>query len=377
MLKTVYSNAYEILEAYLTAEITEDKKQSADPFERVRVISATGAINNRLRQHLAQANGICSGVDFWTTRSWFHNYAGIGVGEPEEAQDFLWVIWSVLDDEFINRHERLRIFFSHRVTDKEKALARYELARKIASVFDKYVNYRFDWVAEWMGFSGVKPQTIYRGIDDRQLSSEKKALQAHPDFIWQKAIWEKLSQTAVWNGRETLRLYANPESLEIKFANEPETLHFFEPSGISPLMLPIIKLLSEHGHKVYVYLLNPCVEYWFDSYSDLDSEKSEALNFLRKNAASTRAMINRFWTFTPDGQENAGHEPEKLPDLTSAPLQKLNIWTQAQTERLDLVQDSELLLHLAQKLFYKTQPRGCLKKYRLQILPSELLRRQR
>ena len=26
MLKTVYSNAYEILEAYLTAEITEDKK---------------------------------------------------------------------------------------------------------------------------------------------------------------------------------------------------------------------------------------------------------------------------------------------------------------------------------------------------------------
>ena len=188
MLKTVYSNAYEILEAYLTTEITEDKKQSADPFERVRVISANGAINNRLRQHLAQANGICSGVDFWTTRSWFHNYAGIGVGEPEEAQDFLWVIWSVLDDEFINRHERLRIFFSHRVTDKEKALARYELARKIASVFDKYVNYRFDWVAEWMGFSGVKPQTIYRGIDDRQLSSEKKALQAHPDFSWQKAI---------------------------------------------------------------------------------------------------------------------------------------------------------------------------------------------
>ena len=339
MLKTVYSNAYEILEAYLTTEITEDKKQS----------------------------GICSGVDFWTTRSWFHNYAGIGVGEPEEAQDFLWVIWSVLDDEFINRHERLRIFFSHRVTDKEKALARYELARKIASVFDKYVNYRFDWVAEWMGFSGVKPQTIYRGIDDRQLSSEKKALQAHPDFIWQKAIWEKLSQTAVWNGRETLRLYANPESLEIKFANEPETLHFFEPSGISPLMLPIIKLLSEHGHKVYVYLLNPCVEYWFDSYSDLDSEKSDALNFLRKNAASTRAMINRFWTFTPDGQENADHEPEKLPDLTIAPLQKLNIWTQAQTERLDLVQDSELLLHTAQKALLQNSAQGVPEK----ISPSD------
>ena len=218
-----------------------------------------------------------------------------------------------------------------------------------------------------MGFSGVKPQTIYRGIDDRQLSSEKKALQAHPDFIWQKAIWEKLSQTAVWNGRETLRLYANPESLEIKFANEPKTLHFFEPSGISPLMLPIIKLLSEHGHKVYVYLLNPCVEYWFDSYSDLDSEKSEALNFLRKNAASTRAMINRFWTFTPDGQENAGHEPEKLPDLTSAPLQKLNIWTQAQTERLDLVQDSELLLHTAQKALLQNSAQGVPEK----ISPSD------
>ena len=29
MLKTVYSNAYEILEAYLTAEVTTDKKASA------------------------------------------------------------------------------------------------------------------------------------------------------------------------------------------------------------------------------------------------------------------------------------------------------------------------------------------------------------
>ena len=43
MLKTVYSNAYEILEAYLTAELTEDKKTGANPFERIRVISSSGA----------------------------------------------------------------------------------------------------------------------------------------------------------------------------------------------------------------------------------------------------------------------------------------------------------------------------------------------
>ena len=45
MLKTIYSNAYEILEAYLTAEISEDKKASVNPFERVRVISGNSNIN--------------------------------------------------------------------------------------------------------------------------------------------------------------------------------------------------------------------------------------------------------------------------------------------------------------------------------------------
>ena len=224
MLKTVYSNAYEILEAYLSTEISLDKNRTQDPFERVRVISSSGAVNNRLRQHLAKTNRICSGIDFWTTQSWFHNYAGIGVGDPDEAQDFLWVIWSVLDNEFISRFERLQTFFSHYTTDTERSLARYELAGKVATVFDKYVNYRFDWVAHWMGLDQINPVGIYEDVDDEKIRKEKAALEAHPDYAWQKAIWEKLSETTVWAGRDTLRLYASPESLAIKFANEPEAM---------------------------------------------------------------------------------------------------------------------------------------------------------
>lgn len=347
MLKTVYSNAYEILEAYLSTEIALDKKRACDPFERVRVISSSGAVNSRLRQHLAKTNGICSGIDFWTTQSWFHNYAGIGVGNPDEAQDFLWVIWSVLDNEFIARFERLQTFFSHRRTENEKALARYELAGKIATVFDKYVNYRFDWVAHWMGLDQINPVSIYEGLDDEKLQKEKAGLESHPDFAWQKAIWEKLAQTTVWAGRDTLKLFARTESLEIKLGNEPETLHFFAPTGISPLMLPVIKMLSESGHRVYVYLLNPCVEYWFESFADTTND--HALHYLQKNAASTRAMINRFWTFTPEGQDEADHKPARLNDLTQIPLQKLNIWTQSETERLDLIPTDNTLLHQAQK----------------------------
>ena len=52
MLKTIYSNAYEILEAYLTAEMAEDKKKAANPFERVRIISSSGAINNLSLIHI-------------------------------------------------------------------------------------------------------------------------------------------------------------------------------------------------------------------------------------------------------------------------------------------------------------------------------------
>ena len=81
MLYTIYSNAFEVLEAYFCAQIKAQKSHHpAELFKPIRVISGSAAINQRLRLSLARNSGICAGVDFWTTQSWLHNYSGIGLG---------------------------------------------------------------------------------------------------------------------------------------------------------------------------------------------------------------------------------------------------------------------------------------------------------
>lgn len=355
MLYTFYSNAFEILEAYFCTQIQAQKScNSAELFKPIRVISGSAAINQRLRLTLARQYGICAGIDFWTTQSWLHNYSGIGLGSAATNQDFVWIIWAALDSQFINQHPRLAHYFKNK-SDAEFARARYELSCKIAAVFNKYVNYRFDWVADWLNLkTGQTPETIW---EKSKLAHEVKRLTANADYSWQKALWERLSQKEfrerfAWKGYETLKLYASDESREQKIENEPAILHFFAPFGISPLMLGVIKDLAEHqGEKgpkdVYAYILNPCQEYWFDSYGKDSDSDGKIMDYLRKNSAASRAMINRFYAFTEEGETAEPKTIHIVHSLATLNEQK-SLTTEAVIDRTDLVR-SDTLLQASQK----------------------------
>ena len=172
------------------------------------------------------------------------------------------------------------------------------------------MNYRFDWVADWLNLkTNQTAETIW---DKAQITHEAERLATNPDYSWQKALWKRLSQKEfrerfAWKGYETLKLYASEASREQKIENEPAILHFFAPFGISPLMLGVIKDLAEHeGEKgpkdVYAYILNPCRDYWFDSYGKDSDSDGKIIDYLRKNSAASRAMINRFYAFAEEGE---------------------------------------------------------------------------
>ena len=350
MLYTIYSNAFEVLEAYFCAQIKAQKSHHpAELFKPIRVISGSAAINQRLRLSLARNSGICAGVDFWTTQSWLHNYSGIGLGSAATNQDFVWIIWAALDSEFISAHPRLSHYFENK-SGLEFARARYELSCKIAAVFDKYVNYRFDWVADWLNLkTNQTAETIW---DKAQITHEAERLATNPDYSWQKALWKRLSQKEfrerfAWKGYETLKLYASEASREQKIENEPAILHFFAPFGISPLMLGVIKDLAEHeGEKgpkdVYAYILNPCRDYWFDSYGKDSDSDGKIIDYLRKNSAASRAMINRFYAFAEEGETAEPKNVRTVHSLATLGEQK-NLTTSAFIDRMDLVRDVNLL----------------------------------
>ena len=148
MLHTVYSNSYEILRTYLIH--TLGAETTHEPFDPIRVVSGSRIINNELMLSIAKEQNICAGIDFWTMENWFHNYVGFGLGVGGQSQEFIWLLWQLLDDQFIQTYPRLKHFFQKRSTHTDRDLLRYDLAKNVARVFYKYANYRFDWIIDWM-----------------------------------------------------------------------------------------------------------------------------------------------------------------------------------------------------------------------------------
>ena len=109
MLHTVYSNSYEILRTYLMHSIGAKTTQST--LEPIRIISGSRLINNELMLSIAKEQGICAGIDFWTMNNWFRNYLGFGLSEGGQSQKFIWLLWTLLDDDFIQAHPRLKKYF--------------------------------------------------------------------------------------------------------------------------------------------------------------------------------------------------------------------------------------------------------------------------
>lgn len=338
MLHTVYSNSYEILRAYLMHSIGANNSQSA--LKPIRIISGSRLINNELMLSIAKEKGICAGIDFWTINNWFRNYLGYGLSEGGQSQAFIWQLWELLDDDFIQSDERLRKHFEHREKVMDRDLLRYELAKNVATVFEKYIHYRFDWVFDWT-FPKETSGTVetLKEYTQKQGSYELKESN-FPHLSWQKRLWEEIGKKESMTLRRTLNMFGDSNQLEKKVGSEPQELHFFVPSNVSPLMLPVLKSLADsERHDVYAYLLNPCQNYWFGSN---DHSQSKVSDYLRKNAASTRATINRFNQFAREEKFN-----QNLPIdiLTKSSLQRLGISTFSEIDRVDLAPNDDALLH--------------------------------
>ena len=90
----------------------------------------------------------------------------------------------------------------------------------------------------------------------------------------------------------------------------PNALHVFVPFVVPPLMLPVLKAYAHSGREVWLYLLNPSSEYWFDlvprrlydwKHRDETAGQAEVGHpILADNGRSTRANIDRLWRFTQE-----------------------------------------------------------------------------
>lgn len=135
----------------------------------------------------------------------------------------------------------------------------YQLAERLADLFDQYQVYRADWLAAWA-----------RG-EDILITPQDKSKPIPEDQFWQPQLWRDIGDSMSESERSNNRASIHHRFLEAAGALTPDT----RPAGIPPRLVVFgisslphqtLEALSALSHVTQVMLctVNPCQHYWGD-----------------------------------------------------------------------------------------------------------------
>ncbi|MGB5421290.1 MAG: exodeoxyribonuclease V subunit gamma, partial [Desulfobacterales bacterium] len=127
-----------------------------------------------------------------------------------------------------------------------KGVKLYQLAVRVADLFDQYLVFRPEMIFQWEAGQG----------DDG------------PDNLWQAELWRDLSlgKEKVHRARLHRNLLLRLDTLPVAAVGLPSRISVFGISYLPPFHLQALAGLARIS-PVYLFLLNPCREYWADILS--------------------------------------------------------------------------------------------------------------
>ncbi len=143
---------------------------------------------------------------------------------------------------------------------------RFQLAEKIADLYDQYQVFRADWLADWE--QGADHITLARRNERRDLGEELQ---------WQPVLWRTLVEDVGDRGRHTSRAGIHTRFMEqgrqLTAADRPSGLPrrilVFGVSSLPQQTLEALDVLARFS-QVVLCVHNPCEFYWADIVSDRD-----------------------------------------------------------------------------------------------------------
>lgn len=244
------NNRMEILAETFAGQLREHRH--ASPFTPDLVVVQSAGMQHWLRLRLASANGICANVQFKFLREiadeLMYSAQVIERGRAFSENSMLWMILRLFsDDALMNtpvfRH--VRDYFS----DSRPELKKFQLADQLASIFDRYIIYRPDWLLAW------------------ERHAEVPELRSDPHAPWQAELWRQMVALAggPWHYAAFRdRFIARLRSGHAEFL--PERITIF---GISNMPRFFLDIFAECANfcEVDLFYLNPCMEDWSYAYS--------------------------------------------------------------------------------------------------------------
>ena len=175
MLHITFSNQLEFL---LSSLLQRLQQTPASPFTPEEIIIPSAAMRRKIDMAITDAMGICANVRFSFLARWLWQQIGTAL-DDDEASPFdppvmAWRIFALFEEaSLVSAHPRLQRYVQH-----ADPVMRFDLATRTATLFEHYLTYRPDWVAQW----SLGDQVVMAGANEAQVADQR----------WQAALWQRL-----------------------------------------------------------------------------------------------------------------------------------------------------------------------------------------
>ncbi len=256
MFEVYHSNQLEIL---LEGLVEVTAMPLADPFLPEVIVVQNPGMARWIDQQLAQRTGISACLQYPLPASFFWQVLKAWIPDAPESSLFdketlLWRVLRLLADRL---GQPAFAPLQRYLAADESDLRLFQLAQRIADLFDQYLVFRPDLVLGWE-----------QGREEHWQAQLWRALCAEGEHAHRSRLFAALEQ-AMENGEPA------PGTL-------PARVSLFGLTALAPVYVRMLDALARFI-PVHVFYLNPCHEYW----SDLVDERGQA----RRRARAQRAGL--------------------------------------------------------------------------------------
>jgi exodeoxyribonuclease V gamma subunit len=250
MFTIYHSNQVDLLKSLIS------ELMRRDPLEQVftpdMVIVQSQGMAQWLQIELANDLGIVANVDFpFPSQFIWQLYQVLLPDAPIEnsysVESMTWRLYYLLP-KIIEQPEFDRI--KHYLNIDKEERKQYQLATRIARLFDQYLVYRPDWLAKW------------------EANQRVGELNHHPDETWQAELWRQLVLISQPYHRaniyqQMLDILLDAHFDHSKLNSLPRRVYIFGITSLPPIYLSLLSALGQHID-VHLMFNNPCKWYWGD-----------------------------------------------------------------------------------------------------------------
>ncbi|MEX8513020.1 MAG: exodeoxyribonuclease V subunit gamma [Leptothrix ochracea] len=243
------------------------------PLEEEVFLVQSNGMAEWLKRGLAEHTGVCAATRVelparFLWRSYRAVLGAVPTRSPLDKGPMTWRLMRCLGTEMLEEpaFDALRAFL--RVDDEtplttDPGLRRFQLAERLADLYDQYQIYRPDWLRAWLaGNDEAGGEVVLDG-----------GLPCPPDQRWQVLLWRRLVaelDPEGPNGRQALRPEVHARFLQRSqlqpLSHLPQLPRRVVLFGVSHLPLQVIEALAALAGSVQVVLAlpNPCQYHWAD-----------------------------------------------------------------------------------------------------------------